>query len=370
MSKDYTYTFLVASSNTITIFRFTDPQADPTSEDPKGSRLKVPGIPNWIEKHPTHEFVFVSLDDGEDGKIAAIEFDQTGRDEKVVAKASTLGENPRQFWVGEDQIVIPNSAGPKGHELAQILFSPNDPFFGYAENPLISLPPIQDGTRQIKQVYQPIYRPKSDPETLELLVPDHGTDQIYRLYFDVDNQKWVPRAGPPDKVGSGHILVHDSFLYLISEKRCDLRIYEIDPVRITWRRTIPFPSGRVVRPTGAIRPKQNPHSTAEETWILVPYQSQSDCPLGDDTIAIFTTHPSSTAVGGVRPGLGNITSLRFSKDGKYLAVGGRDSVKIFEWIGKDVDEDKVKNKWLKEVKSIEIKNPTALLWFDLNAVTY
>lgn len=60
----------------------------------------------------------------------------------------------------------------------------------------------------------------------------------------------------------------------------------------------------------------------------------------------------------MRTGLNHIRGMQFSKDGKYLIVGGANGggVKIFEWIGKEEEG------WAKEVASVELEAPTDFLW--------
>ncbi|KZT34876.1 hypothetical protein SISSUDRAFT_1035979 [Sistotremastrum suecicum HHB10207 ss-3] len=387
-----TYTFMVVSRpNIITTVQFTPPDSNPpdspdsTPPDPTrvSSRLELSGQPTWIEQHPTRPFVFVSLK-GDEGKIAAIKVDNTGSG-KLVAATTTRGAKPVHFWVGADRIVVANYEGPRDCELAQVLLNPiGDPWDIFLKTLTITLPPAADGKRQVSQVYQPIFNPESTPESLELLVPDNGTDHICRLSFVKDDDgQWIlrhdaPVKGPDDPhpteiSGARHLLVHEGLLYLISETRCELRVYLIAPLEPKGPYSISEPkkplqtvkrssTDHTLATEIVIKPPAKPErsSRTEQTWILVSHKDDAS-ELGDP-IAIFSVcQGRCKKVGEVRPKLKNLKGMRFSQDGKYLVVGGSDfgGVKVFEWNGKE-------DEWVKEVGSLPIENPVGFVWLNVD----
>ncbi|KZS96560.1 putative isomerase YbhE [Sistotremastrum niveocremeum HHB9708] len=344
-----TYTILVGSyTRSVTTLKFTPA----TCSLVVLSFVEVGHHPSWIDNHPTHpELVFATIEASE-GEVVVVEVDGEGKG-AVVGRVSSGGEDPAHVWIGENEIVVGNYSGSS---ILQIPF--------IAESPYLSAPSAQvvrfegTGPREDRQEKSHPHQVYHHPSREELLIPDLGADKVHRLLRDETKEgEWVVKGEISVKAGSGprHVFVKDDVLYIVGELSSELLSYSLPPISSSG----PAPTHLATLATTSTPP--TPTALAAEillspskTHLLISNRNDTH-PLGDP-IAIFTLHPTFERVGEVRTGLNHIRGMQFSKDGKYLIVGGANGggVKVFEWSGE--------GEWAKEVAHVELEAPTDFLW--------
>ncbi|KZS96563.1 putative isomerase YbhE [Sistotremastrum niveocremeum HHB9708] len=357
------YTILVGSgTREITTLKFTPPSSSSSASLIVSATLEVGHHPGWIEKHPSKpSFVFANIEeivpdaDPGEGELIVLKVDEEGQG-AVIGRARTGGEIPAHFWVGESEVVVANYFGPS---IIQIPFTPNEPYlFSSAAHTVKFEGKGPNPNRQTMSHPHQVYH---HPSREELLVPDLGTDRVYRLLKDdTKDGYWTLRDQISVKPGSGprHVVVHDEIIYIVAELTNEIIAYTLPPIT-----TEESPKPVHIKTVSSLSTTPAPEALGAEilfshpTNHIVASNRKSGHPLGDQ-ISVFTPHPNFELVGEIRTGLDQIRAMQFSEDGKWLIAGGvkNGGVKVYEWNGS------ADGGWGKEVASVFVAVPTDFVW--------
>ncbi|KAH7883459.1 Lactonase, 7-bladed beta-propeller-domain-containing protein [Phlebopus sp. FC_14] len=319
--------------------------------------------PSWIAFHPSDtSLIFTGLEQT-DGEIALVKYAADGQG-KVVARAKSGGGDPCTLLVDEDEVIIGNySSGT----LATLPISTAPPYILSPQPWTLSMPFEMSGPNKSRQTsshpHQTIFN-TLNKTSKELLVPDLGTDKVWRL-TKAGDKRWAIQSYLQYELGSGprHVATYGKSLYTLLELTSTLAVHDLSS--LSHSRT---PLGTRSTLTS---PPPPPHDMlAAEILIPTPnlpfpdpyiYTSNRNDPSPEgDSIAIFSLvagEDKPELVGEVRTGLKHVRGMLFGcEDDRWLVVGGVEGggVKVFERVdgGKD----------LKEVAMLGINKPTGFLW--------
>jgi len=210
----------------------------------------------------------------------------------------------------------------------------------------------------------------------EVLVPDLGADQIWRLGKDASGSEWKIDGSLPQPTGSGprHAVIQDNVIFTVHELSSTLTAEALSPVpdggstllastsivptdsaipagvkfaaaEILIPPALPFQASDAadsqssqIAPTDASAPDATTDSLSRPTLL---YASNRNIGVEDprgDSIAIFQFFPGRGRKAGfklvqqVYTGLQQIRGMSFNQDGTYLIAGGVKSggVKVFK----------------------------------------
>ncbi|KAG1901037.1 Lactonase, 7-bladed beta-propeller-domain-containing protein, partial [Suillus fuscotomentosus] len=297
---------------------------------------------SWITSHPSDKFLIYTGLEQADGEVAAIKYGWSGTVEEgeVVARAKSGGADPCSLLVAEDEFIIRNVSPQK----VSSTYS-NVPFLASASASTCR----SDKTRQSSShPHQIILNPLNQTEQ-ELLVPDLGTDKVWRLTKRNDGKLSIrdhidfeARGGPR------HIAARGNTLYTLLELTSKLAVHTfpllpVPPARLTSLFTLSaLPIPDTMFAVEILLPE--PNASFPETFIYT--LNRNDPHSEGYSIAIFSLAAGEgqpELVNEVRTGLIHVRGMVFGGDeDKYLVEGGVEGgeVKVFERIdsGKGLQE--------------------------------
>ncbi|TDL16913.1 putative isomerase YbhE [Rickenella mellea] len=370
------YRFLVASyTDAIYTIEF-----DIATKSLKATQKLTVGFhPSWISRHPSDpSLVFTGLEQ-EDGRLLTLKYANDSGKLEVIGDVSSGGSSPCHILVTEDQLFVANySSGTVGifdiqkdSKGSSVAVKPSQAplqFTGTGPHPR------QDGSHPHQVV---LYESARIPNHREVLVPDLGTDLVYRITKN-DKGIWektdeftfeFDRGGGPR-----HLVVQDDKLYTLLELSNHMTAHEIaSPQEIAealkhkdeedyddedakaYHLRSSYPT--FLTPHPKADPPQlaaellssvvDPDDTFPYSYLYVSNRN-NPLPEGDIITVMNIVSPASlvTSLSIIeeRPtGLKHLRGMIFFGPGeKYLIAGGQDGggVKVFEKIrlGKDLKE--------------------------------
>jgi len=201
----------------------------------------------------------------------------------------------------------------------------------------------------------------------ELLIPDLGSDQVWRLARNNSGNGWHVAGSVPQPVGSGprHIVPLPGILYTLHENANTLTQHTLPPLGGSQ-------ASRLVAEFSIVPPGVNGSVLAAGELLYAPAGAINKTPLlyasnrnkpnappsAGDAIAIFQTEPELRLVGHVDTGLVHLRGVILAgPDQKYLLAAGLygGGIKVFERINGGLG--------LKELAKVDGVNlPTGLVW--------
>ncbi|KAG8880318.1 hypothetical protein FRB97_000931 [Tulasnella sp. 331] len=365
------YTILVgAYSKVITTLSF-DPSTSPAT-------LKVVGTtpagsnPSWVATHPTDKSLVFASNEGAEGKVLLFKAKPDGTLD-LIQEASSGGAGTCHLHIGESEVVTCNySSG--SIQTFPLSLSPPALLAPTVEPVKFEFPgtgPSAD--RQESSHPHQIY---PHPSGEELLVPDLGSDKIWRLKRDDKTKAWTIKEAINTTKGAGprHVVVKGNGLYVVNELKSTVTLHSYPEVgEVKEVKTIPGvmpPDELADNMLAAEILLTQPSTSFPETLIYV--SNRNDPHPEGDTIAIFTPGDASSGfelVAQVRTGLHHVRGVAFGgEEDKYVVVGGLTvGAQIpggFTGGGIKVYERVDKGRSLKEIahlKEGEVVNPTGFV---------
>ncbi|KAG1888880.1 Lactonase, 7-bladed beta-propeller-domain-containing protein, partial [Suillus fuscotomentosus] len=305
---------------------------------------------SWIVSHPFDKSLICTGLKQADGEVAMIKYGRGGtvKEGEVVARAKSGGADPCTLLVAEDEHIIGN-VSPQNGTIATLLISTSAPYILSPHPWTLSMSfeyVSWNKTRQSSS--HPHLNPLNQTEK-ELLVPDLGTDKVWRLTKRNDG-KWSIHGHIDFEAGGGprHVVARGNTLYMLLELTLKLAVHTFPPLPATptcltslfTLSALPIPDTMLA--AEILLPK--PNTSFPETFIYTP--NRNDPHSEGYTIAIFslaTGEGQPELVNEVCTGLIHVRGMVFGGDkDKYLVVGGAEGsgVKIFERIdgGKGLQE--------------------------------
>ncbi|KAL0575843.1 hypothetical protein V5O48_006133 [Marasmius crinis-equi] len=348
---------LVASyTNDVYTLEFDSSEATVTLK----SSLEVGTHPSWLAPHPKDpSLVFTGLEQS-DGKIVALKYDENGVG-KVVAHASSGGEDPCHLLVKDDELLIANytsgdfSALPISHEA---------PYFHSGTPKTIHLTGSGPNTERQKTAHA--HGVFWSEGTKELLVPNLGADRVSRLTRGSDGWKVAGDIKFHPGGGPRHVAIYDGMLYTILELTSHVYKHQLlplpkEPVFLTAVSTLSHPPSGGATAVGMLAAEIVIPETSSAYPTPYVYASNRNDPSPEgDTIVIFEASTSATLalITEVRTGLKHLRGMVFGgPDDRWLIAGGANGggVRVYERIDG--------GKGLKLVAQNEkVKAPTGFLW--------
>lgn len=212
----------------------------------------------------------------------------------------------------------------------------------------------------------------------ELLIPDLGADKVWRLVKG--DFGWEVKGAIEYPAGSGprHILIHgmvsnnlakileidehdaDDILYTVLELSNELAVHKFAPLP-------EVPALITKLSTFVVGSPPDPAMLAAEILLspgkqLVYVSNRNDPSEEGDTIAVYnvaTAAKEPKLIREIRTGVTHARGVKFSKDGKYLAVVGNrtNSIRIFGVVEGSEDGEV---KFVAEYTGLD--KPTTLVW--------
>ncbi|EJD08182.1 putative isomerase YbhE [Fomitiporia mediterranea MF3/22] len=362
------YRILVASYTDAIYTLAFDPAKSKDAALSLSSTLEVGHHPSWIERHPSDSsIIFTGLEQA-DGRLLTLKYDLNNGEGKVLSNVSSGGADPCSILATNSNVFVANySSGtvaiyslpsvhsPSGLKEAQLplQFSGNGPCTE------------RQGSSHPHQVY---FSKPNSPTSLgpveEVLVPDLGSDKIWRLRKDTDGKWEIKDEITFDKHQGGgprHIVVYDSNLYTLLELTNTVVVHDFKssnekPSYVTSAR-LSMPEGLAPLTMLAAEILSQPPSTKYPSPYLYVSNRNDPRPHGD-LISIFSPLKEGATelehVADVSTGLAHVRGfLFFGPDDRYIIVGGANGggVKVFERV------DEGRN--LKEVAHLPVNDTGA-----------
>ncbi|KAF8161537.1 Lactonase, 7-bladed beta-propeller-domain-containing protein [Crassisporium funariophilum] len=320
------------------------------------STLTVGHHPSWLTSHPSRpSVVWTGLEQAE-GKIVALGFDENGVG-KVLAETSSEGEDPCSLVALDDELLIANySSGSIGF----LSITPGTKKLGSTTTIKLR----GSGPNQSRQGSPHPHQVFIHEGYQELLVPDLGSDSVYRLKKD-SNGSWgfLGHIGFEAGGGPRHVAFHDGSLFTVLELSSKVVRHRYPPlpalpsfVKSTPTMSQPLPSPNEMLAAEIIIP---PTNASFPTPYLYLSNRNDPSPEGD-IISIFSIEEpdSLELIAEIRTGLKHLRGMVFGgPDDKFLIAGGANGggVKMFERINE--------GKALRLIAAIDsVQAPTGFLW--------
>jgi len=325
---------------------------------------------SWATPHPTDPSIVFATNEVSDGVVTAVQFDQDGRG-TVVARVDSGGGSPAHAKaISDTELLVANYMGGSIRSISisssPLVLQPNAPAI------VFDYPGLTDGAVPSRQECAHPHEVVLHPAREELLVPDLGCDKLFRLLRSGENGGWKLEGELVYPRGSGprHVVIYENrILFSVLELSNRLSAHLLPPLPAQPTHLATVPSG-----TGLPILTAKPAMLAAEIFIPPTsesfptpyiYLSNRNHPSGNDSISIFSfTAPSDLTpdtfsldlVAEVRTGLAHVRGMMFDKSWRFLVAAGQHNncVKLFERIDGGRD--------LKELASVESKQPTGVLW--------
>jgi len=324
--------------------------------------------PSWIAQHPTNKSLIFATNEVTDGKIQLFRLAEDGS-LSFLEGCSSGGENPASLGVSEQAVFVGNYLS------GSVLVVPLSPVAPHLQQPQQA--PITfegNGPNKSRQgsshPHQILFR--HNLKTLEeALVPDLGTDKVWRLtknpegMWDVAGSiDFLPGTGPR------HAVVHDNIIYTALELTNEVASHTLPEIPDKSTLLLSLPSVKEHKPDMLLAEILiSPGTPAHPSPLLYVSNRNEGLPAGD-TVAIYTPHHQSKPsaelgessqckfehVNSVATGLHHLRGMAIEgKDARYIVAGGTNGggIKVFERVEAD----------LIEIASTEaVEKPTSFLW--------
>ncbi|KAG8940121.1 hypothetical protein FRC03_005771, partial [Tulasnella sp. 419] len=279
--------------------------------------------PSWVTGHPTNKTVIYANNEGASGSVLSFVLNSATGQLTQVDTTSSGGADPAHILAlsSGKELYVTNYSGGSGLSIPLGTYPADLPATAGPINQFVGSGPNQD--RQLSPHPHQAIEYKN-----EILVPDLGSDQVWRLAKD-STGKWIQWGNVLQKPGSGprHGVTLDNYLYTIHELDNTLTQHTLPPV---WTKALPV----LVKSLSIVPPGTNVTLSGGEL-LLSPknsryysqylYATNRNDPHPDgDAIAIFEPNPLKL-VGHVRTGLKHIRGAAIGgKYGEYLVAAGKD----------------------------------------------
>jgi 6-phosphogluconolactonase (cycloisomerase 2 family) len=302
--------------------------------------------PSWLDLHPTNKSILYATQEQSNGAVLSFTIGAQGK-LTLVANVSSAGQDPASLLAhsnGKEVIVMDYSSGtgvPIKLASDHVNFAESLPvvkFTGSGPNPDRQLSPHPHQVVEYKD---------------ELLIPDLGSDKVWRLARDYTTGGWRTAGFVSHVPGSGprHAVADNGLLWTLCELDNTLYLHTLPPVyanslpTLLAQSSILSPDRPAGSSYGAAELRLSPVTPTFPTRYLYasnrnvsPTNATLD-PLGD-TIAIFQPYPLKL-VKQVHTGVQQIRGMTIGGDkGQYIAVAGLNGggVAVFERVdgGKDL----------------------------------
>ncbi|EJD37020.1 3-carboxy-cis,cis-mucoante lactonizing enzyme [Auricularia subglabra TFB-10046 SS5] len=341
---------------------------------------------SWLVPHPSAKDVWFTTSEVDPGFVRVLQFE--GLEGKVLNEVATGGVHPTHIALtpdGKELFVANYSSG----DVSVLPVLAQAPYLGAPSQPLIAFAYTSPAPGEPQAAFNPGRQESSHPHQVlplenEVLVPDLGSDKVWRLH-KTDGQ-WAVAGFIPFPRGSGprHALVLGDKLYTLCELSLQLAVHTLRPLTESAEHIASLPTletetapkkkkkgvllpsaiaftsslpptpapeetdaankdlAQPIEPEGVSEPPPPPLAAeilappplTEDNGVQYIYVSNRNepSPLGD-SIAVFTPHPDFKLVRRVHTGVQHLRGLNFSPGGaKFLALAGQNGggVKIFE----------------------------------------
>ncbi|KAG9035941.1 hypothetical protein FRB95_010149 [Tulasnella sp. JGI-2019a] len=319
------YTILVGGySNVITTLSF-DPTTSPVTLKVIGTSPSGPR-PSWIAPHPTDKSLIFASNEQVDGKVQLFKFKPDHITLDLIQTAWSGGAAPCHLHVSEHEVFTANFSSGTVHAIPLSVSPPallaprSQPI--HFEFPGIGPKPNQEWSHP-HQVFP-------DPSGKVLLVPDLGSDKIWRLARDEESESWKVKDTIEVTRGSGlrHVVFQGDDLYVINELASTVTHHS-------------YPAEGKVQEVKTLSGLKSSDQLADNMLgaalllarasasfpIPLIYASNRNDPHPEgDTIAIFKPKDASSGfelIGEVRMGLHHIRAVALGgEEDRYLVIGG------------------------------------------------
>lgn len=282
------------------------------------STTRVGHHPSWVTSHPDDaSLVFTGLEQSE-GVVLAIKFDDKGEG-KVVGRVSSGGADPCSLLATKDELLVANySTG----SISTIPISSEQPYFLATSPKTVSF--TGSGPNADRQEAPHAHQVYLHPETNELLVPDLGSDKVWR-FTKGDDGSWSIHDHISYKAGDGprHVALYDNHIFTALELSNSVAKHQLHslPLGAAYVASAPTLSHPTPSPDMLVAEILIPPPNASYPTPYVYVSNRNDPSPEGDTIAIFTT--DLELVAEVRTGLNHVRGMVFGgPDDKWLVAGG------------------------------------------------
>ncbi|WWC66732.1 uncharacterized protein I206_100637 [Kwoniella pini CBS 10737] len=332
------------------------------------STENLPKQPSWVIKHPLHpELIFSN--GWVDNKLFIYRLNSSDGKLERLAEANTGGEGPTHFAILPDgsEVIIAHYRSGSVTVIplrSDGLFAASSPTPERIYNGNYS--PMKHWRQESAHMHQVVIHNN------EILVPDLGSNKVYRYKWDSSKKKLILLAeiddGFEDGDGPRHLVVHPSgsHFYVLNEVAGALTIHTLPssgPSKLIKRYSMlpPNDDGRR-RETGGAEIILLPPTKPDGRYLLIT--SNRDSPNEEDTLALFSVSQNDGGdvqrtkegwIGGIGK---HLRAVEQDSTGKYVLVAARDTgrVVILERAGEDGLQ-------LKEVTRLEgIESVVVPLW--------
>ncbi|KDQ28439.1 hypothetical protein PLEOSDRAFT_167761 [Pleurotus ostreatus PC15] len=311
------------------------------------STTRVGHHPSWVTSHPDDaSLVFTGLEQSE-GVVLAVKFDDKGEG-KVVGRVSSGGADPCSLLATKDELLVANySTG----SITTIPISSEQPYFLAKSSKTVSF--TGSGPNADRQEAPHAHQVYLHPDTNELLVPDLGSDKVWR-FTKGDDGSWSIRDHISYKAGDGprHVAL---YALELSNSVAKHQLHSL-PLSAAYVASAPTLSQPTPSPDMLVAEILIPPPNASYPTPYVYVSNRNDPSPEGDTIAIFTT--DLELVAEVRTGLNHVRGMMFGgPDDKWLIAGGAigGGITVFERVDG--------GKGLKKIaRNPNVDKPTGFLW--------
>ncbi|KAL5531884.1 hypothetical protein ACEPAF_5447 [Sanghuangporus sanghuang] len=313
------------------------------------SKLTVGHHPSWIERHPSDPAIIFAGLEQEDGRLLTLRYNIGIGEGQILADVSSRGADPCSILAMHENIFVANySSSSIG--IFNLPSTEHPERVSESQSPLHFSGNGPCSERQASSHPHQVYFAKRESAaalgpTDEILVPDLGSDKVWRLYKNAEG-KWEKKNEITynQHLGGGprHVVVHESKLYTLLELAKKITVHDFR----TSTSNPPLLAEAVLPAPDDLKPLTMlaaeilcppPNPIFPDAYIYV--SNRNDPRPHGDLISIFSVHKDGQMVleriGDVPTGLAHVRGfLFFGPDDRYVVVGGANGggVKVFERI--------------------------------------
>ncbi|KAH7087938.1 3-carboxy-cis,cis-mucoante lactonizing enzyme [Auriculariales sp. MPI-PUGE-AT-0066] len=389
------------------------------------TRIGQTSVPNssWIIAHPTAQGVYFATGELDGGVVRALQFGADGKTE-IIAEQRTYGMHPTHLAVSTDgtELFVANySEGGVG----VLPIIPAAPYLKpdilqfqaveFMHTPAAPTEPVAHSgfnpeRQEASHPHQVLVLPAPHDE---VLVPDLGSDKIWRLAKAPGEAEWniVGFVAFPRGSGPRHAAFVDGVLYTVLELSNELSAHQFPPLpeepthikthstltaapthstkaaihpssivytdstsptaasfdttltAATAAPSVPTPAGEDAPPQLAAEILVPPPLKADGAARFVYVSNRNEPSALGDSISVFGTHPAFALVARIATGTQHLRGLEFSpavgeyEAGQFLALAGANGggVKVYERKPRGVLE-------LLETATLDLEGKSSIVW--------
>ncbi|KZV98320.1 putative isomerase YbhE [Exidia glandulosa HHB12029] len=300
---------------------------------------------SWLVPHPSAPNVWITTSEVEPGFVRVLKFDGAGKGE-VLTSVATGGVHPTHLALSADgaELFVANySSG----DMSVIPLLKDAPYIASSAAQLVNFAYTAPGPEEEQSAFNPGRQESSHPHQIlvvrdEVLVPDLGSDKIWRIQKKAEKYEVVGFIPFPRGTGPRHAHFLNGVLYTVCELSNRLAAHTFPPLPehptlIASLPTLPNPT-----PPSDKKPVSEPSPPPLAAEILVPppynliyvsNRNESTPAVLGDSLAVFSPHPDFKLAHRVYTGVQHLRGVAFEpKEGKYLALAGQNGggVRVFE----------------------------------------